>query len=571
MNKFFTRIFPLLCIICIAAFFRLYQLGVVPPSPDWDEAALGYNAYSISKTGKDEYGKFLPLSIRSFDDYKPPLYTYLTVPSVWLFGLSPWSTRLPSAVMGILAVIGVYYLVLALLRYSINPQKMTNDKLQMTNQFQISNFKFQIAFLSSFLLAISPWHIQFSRIAFEANSGVTVNIWAVTCFLIGLRKKGFLILSAFLFGLGLYAYHSERIFIPILVLLLSIIFRKELCTRNNIKTVLLGICIGMITVVPLLSVIFNKTALMRLEGTSSFSNTMELLSRNIPKINDDRMRGDRVGELLDNRRLVFLKTIISGYLSHFSIKWLFLTGDNPRHHAPDMGLLYMWELPFFLYGIYILWKTGGKVTKLIFGWMLIAPVAAAPTSGLPHAIRTLVFLPMFQIITAMGILEIVSSFKFQVSSLKGKFYSSVLVIYVGFMLFNILYYVVQYFFVMNREYSEYWQYGYKEAVAYTELVKKNYKKVVVSTGLEQSYMFYLFYTKYDPVKYLENGGTKSGSFAERANAFDTYEFRPINWDREVFDGTILYVGSPSEMPHGNNAHIQFLNGKPAIEIKDRKD
>jgi prepilin-type processing-associated H-X9-DG protein len=84
-------------------------------------------------------------------------------------------------------------------------------------------------------------------------------------------------------------------------------------------------------------------------------------------------------------------------------------------------------------------------------------------------------------------------------------------------------------------------------------------------------MFFLFYTKFDPATYLKNGGTKSGGFAENRNAFDKYIFRPLDWKNENFDGKTLYVGSPSEMPHGNNAHITFLDGKPAIEIKDRMD
>ena len=114
MNTKYMALVILIVIMGLAATLRVWRLGVDGRPLLWDEAALGYNAYSILKTGKDEYGTFLPLSIRSFDDYKPPLYTYLTVPSVALFGLSVWSTRLPSAVMGILAVVGVYFLVLVL-------------------------------------------------------------------------------------------------------------------------------------------------------------------------------------------------------------------------------------------------------------------------------------------------------------------------------------------------------------------------------------------------------------------------------------------------------------------------
>ena len=99
---------PLVLIIVLAAFLRFYQLGVNPPGLNWDETAHGYNAYSILKTGRDEYGYFMPLSFRSFDDYKPPLYTYLVVPSVAIFGLNSFAVRFPSALLGVLAVLFTY-------------------------------------------------------------------------------------------------------------------------------------------------------------------------------------------------------------------------------------------------------------------------------------------------------------------------------------------------------------------------------------------------------------------------------------------------------------------------------
>lgn len=527
----------LLLILSIAIGFRFYKLGEVPLSPDWDETALGYNAYSILKTGRDEYGTFLPITIRSFDDYKPPLYVYLTVPSVALFGLSVWSTRLPSAVSGVLAVLGVYFLVRELIR------SRKDDTIPL---------------LSSLLLAISPWSIQLSRIAFEANTGVTVNIWAATAFLAGLKRRIFLPVAAVLFALGMYAYHTERIFLPLLIIILVYVYRKELFVKEYTKSLVFSIILGIITVAPLIPAVFNQTALLRLRGTSSFTDETTLLSRDITKLERDQKSGDRIGWLLDNRRIIFAKTVVSGYLSHFSLKWLFLTGDNQRHHAPDMGLLYLWELPFLLYGIYrVLKYMKGSVRAVLMGWLLISPIAASPTTGLPHAVRTLVFLPVLQILTAIGIAHLFLRQKRMV------------ILYGICILFNILYFCNMYFVQQNPEVSEYWQYGYKEAVAYTEKVKVKYQKVVVSTTLEQSYMFFLFYTKYDPRLYLAGGGTRSGSFEEANNHFDKYEFRKIDWSRERRDGTILYVGDPKDMPHGNVMNYTFLNGKPAIEMADQ--
>jgi len=95
----------------LAFILRFNSLSSNPPSLDWDEASIGYNAYSILKSGRDEYGSFLPLEIRSFGDYKPALYVYFAIPFVAIFGLSELAVRLPSAIFGTLAVIATYFLV----------------------------------------------------------------------------------------------------------------------------------------------------------------------------------------------------------------------------------------------------------------------------------------------------------------------------------------------------------------------------------------------------------------------------------------------------------------------------
>lgn len=533
-------------IVALAITLRLWQLGSVPISPDWDEAALGYNAYSILKTGKDEYGTYLPRSLRSFDDYKPPLYTYLAIPSVAIFGLSTWSVRLPSAVMGVLAVIGTFYLVEELFKKR----------------------KIYLSWLASLLLAISPWHLQFSRIAFEANSGVTLNIWGLVAFFRGLTSLPWMMFSAFLFGLSLYAYHSERVFVPLLLLIVATLWRKELFSDR--KKVCISIVIGLITIAPLVPVILDKTSVTRLKGTSSLSDQTGLLMRSVRKLEDDTAIDNTFGMVFDNRRIVYAKTLFDGYISHFSLRWLFLVGDNDRHHAPDNALMYLWELPFLLLGIFLVWKTGGKMSALFLGWLLIAPIAASPTNETPHAIRTLVLLPALQILIAMGVsegfmrLRSVMTNKSITLKLMGL---AVAGITVAVTVSTVVFYFHMYYEHMNREYAKYWQYGYEKAVAYAESNKHKYKKIVVSTSLEQPHMFFLFYTKYDPAKYLAGGGTSSGGFAEVRNAFDIYEFRPIRkWDEELHDGTVLYIGADKELPGGTV--ISYPDGSDAIHISE---
>src|SRR3989344_3591978 len=105
-----TNRWLLVVILVLAAVLRLWQLGEYPIHLTNDEAAIGYNAYSILKTGRDEHGELLPIVFKSFGDWKPGLYIYTTVPSVFLFGLTEFAVRLPSALAGILAVYLVYLL-----------------------------------------------------------------------------------------------------------------------------------------------------------------------------------------------------------------------------------------------------------------------------------------------------------------------------------------------------------------------------------------------------------------------------------------------------------------------------
>jgi len=197
----------------------------------------------------------------------------------------------------------------------------------------------------------------------------------------------------------------------------------------------------------------------------------------------------------------------------------------------------------------------------LWGWLFIAPVAAAPTTELPHGIRSLVFLPVFQIFTAFGIMRALPVIRNQLSVIKFLMAFGYLIFILG----NVAYYAHMYFVHTNGEFSKYWQFGYKEAVAYTQQTKGKYEKIVVSTSLEQPHMFFLFFLRYDPATYLSEGGTASGGFAEVRNGFGIYEFRPIDWEKEKRDGRILYIGTPLEIPDPIET-IYYLDGTESIRI-----
>lgn len=530
----------LVAIIALATLLRFYQFGQNPPGLDWDETAHGYNAYSILKTGRDEYGYKFPLSFRSFDDYKPPLYTYLVVPTVAVFGLNNFAVRFPSAFLGVLAVLFTYLMVFEL--------------------FKREN----IALLAALFLAISPWHLQFSRVAFETNSATFWSVLGTWGYLKGMNSKGrkitlWLSLTAIAFGGNLFMYHNARVFIPIYSLALVILFRKFI--QKSIKYVVLPLLIFLIFVMFLIPIIFSISGQLRFKGTTIFSDASPQFHASGLMVQDEKVGLGIVGKILHNRRFVYLPILIDNYLSHFRPTFLFMTADLERHHAPEMGLLYLWDLPFIITGIYFLIKNKfAKSSKIIvLWWFLISPVAAAVTWGVPHSLRSEIFLPTFQIFAAISVYTLYTYSK------RKKLFATLCAIT---LLVNFAFYLHQYYVHMPYDFSKYWLYGRKQAVAFTEQNKSSYQRVIVSTSLEQPHEFWLYYSKYDPVKFLKEGGTFSGGYLEDRNKFDKYLFRPIDYQKQKPEAKTLFVGIPKDFPSGVKLlkQINYLNGEPAIYI-----
>src|SRR3990167_1374559 len=322
--------FLLSLIIVLAFILRLYQLGRTPIALEWDEVAIGYDAYSILTTGRDQFGKFLPLTFRSLDDWKPPIYEYLTVPSIAVFCVNPFAVRLPSALSGILTVLVTYLLTKVIFKQNT------------------------VALLAAFFLAVSPWHLQFSRAAFEVNLSVAITVFASFLFLKGLKNPKLFLLSGLLFGLDLFSYHSTRIVGPLLMGLMFLLFNRSLPKRLHV--ILFFIIFGFFFTVAL-PILTSSEAQIRFKATNIFDPGARYLDeKDLPKLFLDKRQEDKTagyelaGKLYHNQRLIYfdyetLVKVATKYISHFNFEFLFIKGDAQLHHAPGMGLLYLWELP----------------------------------------------------------------------------------------------------------------------------------------------------------------------------------------------------------------------------------
>jgi len=521
----------LFLIVTIAILLRCYNLSSVPPSPSLDEVSIGYNAYSIAKTGVDEYGAKFPIILRAYDDWRPALYVYLVIPFVKIFDLTTLAVRLPSVILSALTVFATYLLVKELFK------------------------KDNIALLSSFLLAISPWHIYISRLGHEANIGLAFFIFAVLFFL---RKN--INIAIFFFVLSFISYQAEKVFIPVILLGIAILFRKELLVFK--KKIFISLLFSLLILTPFIKETFSPNALIRFQGTNIVSSYKERFAQQAVLRARAIEQGDLIRRILYDRRILASQIFLEGYASCFNPRWLFTNPSGDWHKVPGLGLLYIWEMPLAILGIIVLIRRKGdsRIKKLIFLWFLAAPLASALTTDAPHAMRSYTFLPTWQIFSALGLFWIFTQLKSK-KKLEFTFLAFGLIIVA-----SLIFFYKQYFLVFPKEQSSSFQYSLSKAIPFVLEREEAYNKIIFSNqdNLFQSYMFFLFYSRYDPILYQKQGGTKSGGFAQ-THKFGKYEFRPIR--NTILEPNVLYVGNISDF----QSSVEFIkvmnNLKGQEEIK----
>lgn len=445
-------------ILSLAIVLRFFNLSSNPPSLYWEEAALGYDAYSILKTGKDFHGHPWPLvAFESFGDYKPSLYFYATVPFVALFDLTPLAVRFPSALFGSLTILILFFL---------------------TKQF----FKKPtIPLLSSLFLAISPWHLQLSRAAFEATLGlflVTLGVWL---FIKGTQKNNWLIISVIPLTLSMYTYHANRVLVPILGLALGLFYLKNLLSFKT--RAIPALLIFIIWSLPLTSKLNTPAVKQRFLETSAFSSLQPIIESNQFILEDG---GGLIPRIIHHRFFSYSKVFFLNYFDHFRLDYLFFSGDlNPRHSTQSVGSLYLVQLPLLLLGLFSLIKLKKSTLNPIIIWLLLAPVPAALTLATPHAIRSLsLVIP----------LSILSTYGFSII-LKQKWLKLFCLL---ILLFEFSRYQYIYHLDYPKLYQSHWQYGYQELVEYLEPIKDDYQNIYLTRELGRPSIYYWFYTKTNP-------------------------------------------------------------------------
>ena len=511
--------YGLLLILGLALVVRLYKIDVIPPHLTSDEAALGYNAYSVLKTGRDEYGSLFPIIFKSFGDYKPGLYVYFTVPTVGIFGLNEFSVRLVSVLAGVLAVFVLYEIV----------KRLTQNS--------------NLALIASFVLSLNPWHIFFSRGAWEVNLSLTLTLLGILFFLFSLKKEKWLLVSAIFFGSTFVCYQGAKLSTLIVLVILFCIYRREIFQFKS-KVMLISLFIGFLITLPIISSVFQgKVGRLSVFSVFSYPRADESLNHFLQEAGVSR--DSLVYRIYYSESLNFFRGILGRWFNHFSLRFLFFEGDwqNLRHSAPYHGVMLLGDIVFLVTGIWVLIRRKiGKFEQLVFGWLVLSSLPAVLSRDQVQAVRAYNMLIPLVIIVALGVNQFL---KYRWSKLM------LAVLYLG----GLVYFFESYFIQMPYLRSRDWNYGYKQIVEYITPIQDDYNEVRIQQSFAQPYIYFLFYQKYDPSEYQKTATLVDSEYkfdvGKVEELGDRIKFVNITWENERANPRNLVVADTVMAPVEN--------------------
>lgn len=473
-------------ILVFAFLVRFVLLIEYPVGFNADEASFGYDAYSILKTGKDQWGNTLPLVFKSFGDYKSPVYGYLTVPSVAVFGLNVFATRLPGVIVGTLAVLAVYLLV----NMIVNLKKISYRKESEW-----------LGHVGAILLAFNPWSVMMSRGAFEANLITLFLPLGIYFFLKAQIDTKYYIWSSLAFGINLFTYHSAKFITPIVLVGLIYIFRKSI-VKIKFKKILpsltvfflfFGAFVYSLTIGGVVRI--AERSITQGALVQGFEERMDALSEGVNPI---------VAKILHNRYQVIAGKFIYNYFQYYSPKFLVNNGagDGSYGMMPGIGVVNYVEIILF-FGIIPLLIFGKKFRNTLLAiliWLVITPIPAALATGIGYSgNRANGMIPVLQIIGSFGIV----GWGILLRKFKGVYFKTLLICFGILLIFGAFRFVESYFKVPSNLVLRQEIYGSLEVATWLKENSKG-REVIISRSLTETQIFVAFANVWDP-----NGFQKS--------------------------------------------------------------
>lgn len=515
----------LLIVFIIALVLRFYRLGEIPNGLYQDETAIGYNAYSILLTGKDEHNVPWPLYFKSFGDQKLPVYIYLTTIPIKLFGLTAAAVRLPSAAFGFLTVVLFFFYLRALTK---------NETL---------------ALVATGLLAVNPWHVFYSRATFE----VSLALFFLLAGALALQKRA-LLASVLFFLVAFYSYNLTRLLAPLLFFSLLFFHRKQMAAVSK-REVFMTCAISAILLVPFLVTITAGGGAASAAGT--LITTSAAVQAPLVEFRSYMIQLPQVtAKLFFNSWILTFWQYVTNIASYFSVPFFFLTGPaHGNHGIGTSGLFYLIELPFLLLGIVAILREKAFWVRHLVLWAGATIAVAALTREAPHATRSFfLVVPMITVI-ARGL----------ITNRKNALTLAVCI----FFLWNIAYYYSSYFIRFPVAYAKSWRSADKDLSLYIKNEEKKYDRIIFDTHAGFIYSSLLFYTGYAPGNFQATArwAPDDNEGFSRLISFGKYEFRKVDWAADYGAGkNTLIVTSPDRKPETVSPVMTFSYPKRPVVI-----
>ncbi|MCL4415382.1 MAG: glycosyltransferase family 39 protein [Actinobacteria bacterium] len=524
----------LLTILFFGLCFRIVSINNNPPSLYGDELTIALDAYSLSKTGHDQLGNFLPLTF-AMGAGRPAGYVYGSIPFVALFG----PTALGVRALSILSGMGILVLLY------LTGKKIFSEKLGL---------------LAAAIGAVSPWEISLSRGGFEAHFALFLALLGTYLFIVARQKPILYIFSAFSFGLVLHTYPTYKLslllFLPLLLWYQSEKKVFAISKKYFISGVIILAILGIIS----LSQTFIGGSEARFSNINIFSQgKIKVLIEQ--KINFERHVTNLpylISKFFHNKPVEYIKVFIENYLQNFSLDFLILHGDrNPRHNMVTMGEIYFAEIILLLIGFSNFWQRQKKIIIFLLFWILLSPIPTA-IIDLPHALRSSFMLPPLIILSALGLVTIIE-------------YKKKLLLYLILTLFVIqfAFFVQKLYFLSPNEYSNFWSYPAKIASQFAIENKNKYNYIILSDKIIDIEFAYCAYAKLNPELIISQNKKRSLLVNSAFKKFDNIYIGFIpDEDTQNFikklDGSVLYIGLPEALKYLNDSEI--INSKNDLQM-----
>ena len=463
----FKKHFLLLLILLLAIFLRFWQLGLVPVGVTHDELGYIYNSYSISQTGKNVFGEFLPLLSWLYIGNFPflPVPIYMSVPFFWFFGLSAFVGRLPSAILGTLDVFLLYILVK-----------------------QIFN-KTSLALLSALFLAISPWHLHFSRSAYDPNFALFFYLLGIVIFIYEVRSKKLQIFSVVAMLFAIFSYRGMNPIFPILVIAL-VWYGIAFLNMSRKQLVIFFVSVGFVVLV-IASVILINGRAYTAEARIWEDPTMQ---ENI----DTQIREAQgplfVRRLFLNKPVYVVNKLRENYIRAYSPEFLFLyTEPSKIYSIWSRGRIYFLDLVFIILGVAYLYKINKYKASFVLLLVLIGGLPGM-IGGFMYSARNFFLSALFPILSAGGVLFL----------LRNVVVKKLRIIVIVVLVISYMYIFGSYLFDYYGKYAFYggeaWVKSLKDISLLIADNKKKYDKIIIGQTSFGDFLQYAFYSKIDPIR-----------------------------------------------------------------------